>query len=94
MNREASKSTIAALEYTSEGTVRKKKGYSSPSLRALLVDVGEMSGTPLIVAAPLALTDAPEHPAPMIAETPCLSNANQFRTIVPFKAAILEHMES
>eukprot|EP00966_Prymnesium_polylepis_P097657 2261888-Prymnesium_polylepis.1 len=41
-----------------------------------------------------AVTDATEHPAPMIALTPCPLNAVRVRCSAPINAAVESHLES
>eukprot|EP00966_Prymnesium_polylepis_P244984 5666741-Prymnesium_polylepis.1 len=62
---------MATVANVSEAATRRKYGYLLPSLRVGLVDDGETIGTCATPATCVALTDAPEHPAPMIALTPC-----------------------
>eukprot|EP00966_Prymnesium_polylepis_P308946 7138897-Prymnesium_polylepis.3 len=54
----------------SDGIVRRKYGNSTPLLRDGLEDAGEMIGTREPPATWAAGTEAPEHPAPMMAWTP------------------------
>eukprot|EP00966_Prymnesium_polylepis_P178908 4142497-Prymnesium_polylepis.1 len=79
---------------SSEAHVLKKKGYVEPSLRAGLWDAGEMMGTLDPPATCAAVSDAVEHPAPMIALTPSSPNAYCVRYRAACRAVELSHFES
>eukprot|EP00966_Prymnesium_polylepis_P108324 2507298-Prymnesium_polylepis.1 len=78
----------------SEGIVRRKYGYFFPSLSVGLVDDGETTGTCEPAATSAAVTDAPEHPAPIITFTPRPSNASRVRCNAAVRAWDESHFES
>eukprot|EP00966_Prymnesium_polylepis_P116285 2688029-Prymnesium_polylepis.1 len=84
---------VTALK-ASDGTVLRKYGYAIPSLSVGLVDAGERIGTREPDATCVAISDAPEHPAPMITVTPSPSNASRVRCSASASARSESHLLS
>eukprot|EP00966_Prymnesium_polylepis_P080414 1862951-Prymnesium_polylepis.2 len=76
---------MATVSKAWEETVRRKKGYVLPSLRASLMDAGEIVGTCEPPDTRAAAEDASEQPAPTIALTPAPLNASWIRCNAPIR---------
>eukprot|EP00966_Prymnesium_polylepis_P166477 3848654-Prymnesium_polylepis.1 len=87
-------SAITVVANASDGATRRKERYARPSLRSGLVDDGEINGKFIPTATCAALTEAPEHPAPIMASTPLLSNAFCERWSAACRPSMLSHFES